>query len=102
MAQEELDQARKRRMTQARKNEEARQAQEQVKVALRSALDNDAYNRLTNIQHVNPQLFMTAAQSILGLAKRVGRPLNDEEARAILGRIRELNETKTEIRFARK
>lgn len=99
---EEFDDIRSKRRMQEKKAAEAKQAQEQLKAALRAALETEAYDRLTNVQHVHAQLFLAAAQHLLGLYKRVGRRLSDEEVRAVLARIRELSETKTEIRFARK
>lgn len=102
MGEEEIEEARKQRTEQQKKQMEAKKAEEQLKTALRVALENDAYDRITNVQHANPQLFLTAAQNILALHKRAGRKLNDEELRAILSRIKQLSETETKIRFERK
>ncbi len=81
---------------------EAKKAEEQLKAMLRVVLEPEAYERLSNVQHVNQQLFLTAAQNVLGFYKTVGRKLEEREVLALLKRIKTVNETKTSIRFERK
>ena len=99
---EEDDDAMKKRRGEQRKQLEAKKAEEQLKTALRSAVSNEAYGRLANVQHANPQFFLVAAQNILSLSKRVGRTLNEEEVLSILRKIKEVSDTPTYIRFERK
>ena len=95
MGDEELEQARKKKL-------EARQAQEQLKATLRMALDEPAYERLMNVSVANSELYLTAARNILMAFKRMGRKLTDAEALAMLRAIREQSETRTTITFHKK
>lgn len=80
----------------------ARQAEEQLKAALRIVLEVNAYDRMTNVQHANSRLFLEAAQRLITMYQRTGRRLRDEEVRRVLSRLQESSTPKTEIRFARK
>ncbi|HLC69349.1 MAG TPA: DNA-binding protein [Candidatus Bilamarchaeaceae archaeon] len=82
--------------------EQKKRAEEQLKAVLRIALENDAYDRMINVQHANPQLFLAAAQNIVGFYKQTNRKLTDNEVLQLLQRIKQMNETETTIRFQRK
>ncbi len=87
----------------ARKNRaEARKAQEQLKSALRGALDENAYVRLMNVAVANNELYLTAAKSALMYNKRSGRRITEAELVALLRAIKEQSETKTTITFHKK
>ena len=100
MDEEELENQKKNQ--EQKKILEAKKAEEQLKMALRVALETNAYDRMSNVQHANEQLFLIAARHIITFYKRAGRKLKDEEVLAILNRIKELNEKETKIRFERK
>lgn len=102
MGEEEEEETVQRRRGEQKRLLEAKKAEEQLKTALRSAVQEAAYDRLMNVHHANAQLFLVAAQNILSLHKRVGRKLTEEEILAVLRKIKELSETPTQIRFQRK
>lgn len=95
MSDEELGEARKRKL-------EAKKAEEQLKSTLRIALDEPAYERMMNISLANKELYITAAKNALMLYKRVGRRLSDSELLSLLKAIKEHTETKSTITFHRK
>lgn len=74
---------------------------EQVKMALRVALNNDAYERMMNVMLANPELFQGAVQYIFALYQRVGRKLTDGEVRRVLLRLKG-EEKEPEISFKKK
>lgn len=95
MGDEELEQARKKKL-------EAKKAQEQLRATLRMALDEQAYERLMNVAVANNELFLTAAQNILMGFKRMGRKITDAEVLAMLRAIKTQNEPNTTITFHKK
>ena len=99
---QETSDIRKKKQTEQKRAVEARKAEEQLKAALRVALENDAYERITNVKIANAQLFLVAAQNILSLYKQIGRKINDKELLFMLHKIKEQNEKQTAIKFERK
>jgi DNA-binding TFAR19-related protein (PDSD5 family) len=95
MSEEELDEARKKKL-------EAKKAEEQLKTTLRVALDEAAYERLMNVSLANKELFLVAAKNALMLFKRVGRRLTESELLSLLRTIKEQTETGSSITFRRK
>jgi DNA-binding TFAR19-related protein (PDSD5 family) len=95
MSDEELDEARKRKL-------EAKKMEEQLKSTLRVALDEAAYERMMNVSLANKELYLTAAKNVLMLHKRVERRLTEEELLMLLKKIKEQTETKSSITFHRK
>ena len=91
----------KKRLEQQRLSE-ARKAEEQLKATLRVVLEEDAYNRITNVKLANAELFLNAAQHIVMLYKRFGRKINDNELLMVLRRMKEGSEKQTKISFERK
>jgi DNA-binding TFAR19-related protein (PDSD5 family) len=81
---------------------EARKAEEQLKSALRMALDEQAYERLMNVSMANKELYLAAAKNLLTAYQRARRRLTDAEVLAFLRAIREQTEAKTTITFSRK
>ncbi len=77
-----------------KKRMEARKAQEQLKTTLRSALEENAYNRLMNVSLVNEEIYLTAAQNIIMAFKRVRRKITEKELLSVLNAINEQKETK--------
>jgi len=85
-----------------RKRLEARKMEEQLKSALRSVLDEAAYNRLMNVSVANKELYIMAAKNLLAAAKQARRKITDEELLSFLRAIKEQTETKTSITFHKK
>jgi DNA-binding TFAR19-related protein (PDSD5 family) len=81
---------------------EAKKAEEQLKTALRMALDDAAYLRLMNVAMANKELYLTAAKNILMANQRAKRKLTDAEVLSFLRAIKEQTEAKTTITFNRK
>ena len=102
MGEDEETNVRKKKQTEQKKLAEAKQAEEQLKTALRMALENDAYERMMNVKLANQQLFLLAAQNIIPLFKRFERKINDQEVLLLLRKIKEQTERKSEITFQRK
>lgn len=96
------DSTRKKKMAERQKEVEAKKAEEQLKATLRLMLEDDAYDRLSNVRLANQQLFLAAAQNIVAIYKRIGRKIRDHELLTILVRIKEGSEKKTSITFERK
>jgi len=70
-------------------NEEQKQKiLKQLKVMLRGALEEDAYERMMNVSLVNPELYMKAAQKIIVVFQKFGRKINGGETLALLNNIR--------------
>ena len=80
----------------------SKKAEEQLKATLRVVLEEDAYNRITNVKLANAQLFLAAAQHILNIYKRIERKITDAELLTILRRLKEGSEKETKISFERK
>jgi len=81
---------------------EAKSAQEQLKGALRNALDEGAYNRMMNVAVANKDLYLVAAKQVLMLSKRVERRLTEEELLTLLRAIQEQTRKETNITFHKK
>lgn len=84
------------------KMEAAKDEEQQLKMALRTVLDEKAYGRIMNVRISNASLFSQAAQVSISLYKRAGRKLTEDEVVAILMRIKSQAEHKTRITFDRK
>lgn len=85
-----------------RKRLEARRIEEQLRMSLRVALDEPAYERLANVSVANKELYFTAAKNVLMAFKRMGRKITDAELVTLLRAIKEQTETKTTITFHKK
>ncbi len=92
----------KKRIAERQKIMEQKKAEEQLKATLRVVLEDDAYDRITNVQLANQELFLVAAQHILAIYKRIGRKIRDHELLTVLMRLKEGREKRTNITFERK
>lgn len=80
-----------------------RQNQEkELKSTLRIILETNAYERLNNVSIANNELFITAAQHVMGAFRKVRRKIKDDEVKMILTALKERTEKKTSITFNRK
>jgi len=92
---EQVEDIRKKRL-------ESRKMEEQLRMSLRMALDEQAYERLVNVAVANKELYLTAAKNALMAYKRMGRKIKDAELLTLLRAIKEQTETKTTITFHKK
>ena len=99
---EEESQIRERKRLEQRQMAEAKKAEEQLKATLRVVLEEDAYNRMTNVKLANSELYFGAAQHVVSLYKRFGRKIKDSEILLVLRRMKEGKEKETKISFERK
>ncbi len=74
----------------------------QLKVALRTVLDEKGYQRMMNVLLVNQTLFGTAAQKIMMFAKQSGRIVSEREVLAILSALKNNTEKRGDISIIRK
>jgi len=81
---------------------EAKKAEEQLKAALRVALEEPAYERLMNVSLANKELYLAAAKNVLMLYKRMGKRIKENELLSLLTAIKEQTEKKSTITFHRK
>ncbi len=81
---------------------EMKRMQEMMKAELRKVVDDAAFDRMTNVLAVNPQLFQVAAQQIISLAQRTNRTLSDAEVLKILKLLKGMKERRTNIQIKHK
>ena len=98
MSEEEI---RRKKLEELRKRQAEAEQLEQIKAALRLALQQDAYQRMMNVLLANQELFNGAVRYVLSLYQKIGRKLTDEEVRMILVRLKG-KEKEVEISFKRK
>jgi len=98
---DEEEEIKRRKAEEYQKMSEAKKIEEQLKGALRVALDDSAYERLMNVQLANKQTYLVAAQNIIGIYKKVGRKITEDELLMLLRRIKG-EEKEGEISFKRK
>ena len=84
------------------KKQEAKKMEEQLKMSLRMALDEAAYERIMNVSMANKELYLTAAKNLLMAYQRAKRKLTDAEVLSFLRAIKQQTEAKTTITFNRK
>ena len=102
MAEEEIEEIRKKRLNEQKKLAEAAKAEEQLRAALRIALDETAYDRLMNISYANKEFYLMVAQRILAIFREVKRKINEDELLYIISSLKNMTEKQTGIRFHRK
>jgi DNA-binding TFAR19-related protein (PDSD5 family) len=102
MEEDELEEARKRRMAERQKSSESKAAEEQLKEALRAALEPAASDRMSNVAMANKELYVMAAQQVLMAHKRIGRPITEAELVTVLRALKARTEKETSITFHKK
>ncbi|MBU0527170.1 hypothetical protein KKE92_01700 [Candidatus Micrarchaeota archaeon] len=85
-----------------KKRQETKRIQEQLKSALRTALTEDAYDRIMNVSVANNDMYLMAAKNALMLYKRMGRRIGDVELLSLLRAIKGQTEKETKITFHKK
>ena len=93
------DEIREKKLEEYEKMQESAKIEEQLKSALRIALEEDAYERMMNVSYVNKELYVNAAQRVLMAFKQAQRKITEDE---VLFLIRSLKGDKeTNIRWIR-
>ncbi len=93
------EEMKKKKIEEYKKMQEAAKIEEQLKSALRIALEEDAYERMMNVSYANKELYVNAAQRVLMAFKQARRKVTEDE---VLFLIRSLKGDKeTNIRWVR-
>lgn len=95
---DELEEARKKKLEGAQQALEAKKIEEQLKSALRVALSEKAYTRMMNVRIASPQLYAAAARQVLGAYGKIRRQISEEELVSLLQAVRG-KERETKITF---
>ena len=98
----ELSQLREKRLAAKSKEDQTRSAEKQLKEALRSALSENAYSRISNVALANKELYLAAAQQVLYAYKRLKRVISEDELLTILRALKGTMEKESSIKFERK
>ncbi len=108
---EELEELKRRKLQELRQQAEERRAQEEqarreaeLMAILRTILEPDAMNRITNLRLVRPELAGAAIQTIITLVQsgRLSPPVDDETVKNILMQLDSRSRREFEIRFKHK
>jgi DNA-binding TFAR19-related protein (PDSD5 family) len=99
---EELDEIKKKKLTEKQKELESKEIEKKLKEALRAALTPSAYDRLSNVAHANKELYMGAAQQVLLAYKQMGRTISESELITVLRALKEREEKDVSITFHKK
>jgi DNA-binding TFAR19-related protein (PDSD5 family) len=85
---EELEEARRKKLEGAQQALEAKKIEEQLKSALRIVLSEKAYARMMNVRISSPQLYAAASKQVLGAYGKVRRQISEEELLSLLKAVR--------------
>lgn len=97
------EEIRKKKMNEYQKKlAEQQKIKENLKIALRQVLENDAYERMDNVSFSNEQLYMIAAQQLIAIAQRAGRKLTEREVIYVLNAIKQKTTNEPKIMFINK
>ena len=102
MEESELEDLRKKKLAEKQKELESRNMEQQLKDALRSALTEAAYGRLTNVAVANKDLYLTTAQQVLHAGRRLNRRIDEQELHTILRALKARTEKQSTIKFHKK
>jgi len=94
----DTEEIKRKKLAEYKKREEAAKVEEQLKSALRIALEDDAYERLMNVSYANTELYVNVAQRVLMAFRQARRKITEDE---VLFLIRSLKgaERETKITF---
>ena len=95
----DIDEARKKKLEEQKKLMDASKAEEQLKTALRVALDEPGYERLMNISYANQEFYVNVAQNVLMLYKRAGRKITEDEVLHIIRTLKKQTQHEPKIEF---
>ncbi len=102
MAEEDTGELRKKKQEQQEKMMEAARAEEQLKAALRIALEEAAYERLMNISYANKEFYINVARRAIMVFRQTGRKLTEEEIVSLIRSLKRQTEYEPTIRFREK
>ncbi len=100
-----LEELRKKQMERegsANSQQEGKSANEKLLSIARAVCSEKAYDRLTNIMHVNPERFQRALEFCIANHRRTGAKTSDELLVRFLTTLARMSEKKTKIEFKRK
>lgn len=98
----ELEEMRRKKQEEAENASREQKAKEQLRSALRAALDDDAYDRMMNISVANQEFYIAVARQVVQAYRQTGRQLTEDELLRILRAIKGQNEKQTNITFMKK
>ena len=93
------EELRNKKIEEYKKMQEAAKIEEQLKSALRIALEEDAYERMMNVSYANKELYVNAAQRVLMAFKQARRKVTEDEVLFLIRSLKGDNETN--IRWVR-
>ena len=96
---EDSEEIRKKRIDEQKKMLEAAKMEEQLKAALRIALDEPAYERLANISYANKEFYMNVAQRAIMVYRKAGRKLSEEEVIFLIRNLKNQERREPTIEF---
>ncbi len=99
---QDIEEIRKKRQQEAEKAAQERKAKDQLKGALRVALDDAAYDRMMNISVANQDFYFAVARQVVSRYRKTGRSLTEGELLRILRAVKEQTDKKTNITFFKK
>ncbi|NYZ77715.1 hypothetical protein H0O02_05385 [Candidatus Micrarchaeota archaeon] len=102
MAEEDAEELRKRRSEEQKKRMDAAKAEEQLKAALRIALDEAAYERMMNVSYANKEFYLAVAQRALAAFRQVRRKITDGEIVFLIQSLKSKTEHEARITFHKK
>lgn len=102
MAGEDIEEVKQKKLEEQKKMMEAAKAEEQLKAALRIALEESAYERLMNVSYANKELYINVAQRALVVFRQAGRKLTEEEIIVLIRSLKRQTEHETTITFREK
>ena len=106
----DIEEIRRRKLEELKRKQQAKGAEKQSHEAnnekilsiARSVCSEKAYDRLTNIMHVNPERFQRALEFCIANYRRTGTKTSDELLLKFLSTLAKMSEKKTKIEFKRK
>ena len=89
----------KKKLEEYKKMQESARVEEQLKSALRIALEEDAYERMMNVSYANKELYVNAAQRVLMAFKQARRKITEEEVIFLMRSLKRDTQHETKIEF---
>lgn len=96
---EDNEEIKKKKVEEQKKMLEAAKMEEQLKAALRLALDEPAYERLANISYANKEFYMNVAQRAIMAYRKAGRKLSEEEVIFLIRSLKNQDRREPTIEF---
>lgn len=94
MAEDDAEEIRRKKIEEYKKREETANVEEQLKTALRIALEDSAYERLMNVSYANKELYVNVAQRVLMAFRQARRKISEDEVLYLIRSMKGGRETK--------